>query len=132
MTLTQWAGLFGAVVVIAIVARLLRLSESRLSTTAAARAHAERLLAGFVSGRALVSEDASCALVAGNGTIAVLVRDGPQVRAGRLVPPLRLGEAVEGVAVRTGAGLFGSVTLRGVIVEDIRALEASVPPLAVH
>lgn len=132
MTPTQWAGLIGAIVMIAVVARLLRLSESRLSTPATARAHAERLLAGFVSGHALISEDASCALVAGNGTVAVLVRDKHRVRAGRMVPPLRLGEAVEGVAVRTGAGLFGSVVLRGVLVEDVRALEASVPPLTVH
>lgn len=131
MTLTQWAGLIGAIVMIAVVARLLRLSESRLSAPATARAHAERLLVGFVSGRALLSEDASCALIAGNGTVAVLVRDGARVRAGRLVPPLRIGEAVEGVAVRTGE-LFGSVVLRGVIAEDVRALEASVPPLVVH
>ncbi|HWK34787.1 hypothetical protein, partial [Sphingomonas sp.] len=93
--------------------------------------HAEALLAGFEGGRVLVSEDGRAALVAGNGTVAVLKRHGARVAARRLVPPLRLREAVEGVTVDTGERQFGPVTLTGVIADDIRALEAS-PTATVH
>jgi hypothetical protein len=125
MSWTVLAGSLAAVLALAGLARLLKLGESRIDDPALARAHAEELLVGFEAGRVLLSEDGRAALVAGNGTVAALKRHGAQVAARRLVPPLRMREAVEGVTIETGERLFGSVTLTGVIASDIQALEAS-------
>lgn len=125
MSWTVLAGSLAAVLALAGFARWLRLGESRLDDPARAREHAEALLAGFEAGRVLLSEDGRAALVAGNGTIAVLKRHGARVAARRLVPPLRIREAVEGITVDTGERWFGPVTLTGVIADDVRGLEAS-------
>jgi hypothetical protein len=121
----QLGGSIVAILLLAGVARLLRLGESRISTEADARRIAEEMLAGFDARAALVSEDGGAALVAGDGAIAVLKRHGAQVAARRLVPPLRIHTAVEGVTVETGERLFGSVTLLGVVDSQVRGLEAS-------
>jgi hypothetical protein len=121
----QLAGSIVAIRVLAGVARLLRLGESRIGTAEDARRIAEEMLAGFDAHAALVSQDGGAALVAGNGAIAVLKRHGAQVAARRLLPPLRFHPAVEGVTVETGERLFGSVTLLGVVDSDVRGLEAS-------
>ena len=42
----------------------------------------------------------------------------------RLVPPLRVREAVEGATVETGEKLFGPVTLFGITSDQVRGLEA--------
>jgi uncharacterized protein involved in type VI secretion and phage assembly len=110
---------------LAAVARLLRLGESRIGDADQARRIAEDMLAGFEARRALVSGDGNAAIVAGNGTIAVLKRHGAQVAARRLLPPLVLRPAVEGVQVETGERLFGAITLLGVVEDDVRGLEAS-------
>ena len=65
------------------------------------------------------------ALVAGNGALALLKRHGAQVAARRLIAPLYLKTAVEGVTVATGERLFGDVTLLDVVESDVRGLEAS-------
>lgn len=114
------AGVLG----LALVARLLRLGESRIASADDAAERAESLLAGFEARRAIVSRDGNAALVAGNGTVAVLKRHGAQVAARRLVPPLRLIDIPEGVRVETGEKLFGAVTLIGIYPDDARALEA--------
>lgn len=114
------AGVLG----LALVARLLRLGESRIASADDAAERAESLLAGFEARRAIVSRDGNAALVAGNGTVAVLKRHGAQVAARRLVPPLRLIDIPEGVRVETGERLFGAVTLIGIYPDDARALEA--------
>ncbi|MEO9129844.1 MAG: hypothetical protein ABI240_01415 [Sphingomonas sp.] len=121
----QLAGSIVAIMVLAGVARLLRLGESRIATAADAQRIAEEMLAGFDAHAALVSQDGGAALVAGNGAIAVLKRHGAKVAARRLLPPLRVHPAIEGVTVETGERLFGSVTLLGVIDSDVRGLEAS-------
>lgn len=121
----QLAGSIVAILVLAGVARMLRLGESRINTAEDARRIAEEMLAGFDAHAALVSQDGGAALVAGNGAIAVLKRHGAQVAARRLLPPLRVHPAVEGVTVETGERLFGSVTLHGVVDSDVRGLEAS-------
>jgi hypothetical protein len=113
-------------VVLALVARWLRLGEARLSSAPKAREMAEEMLAGFVAHDALLGTDGNAALVAGNGAIAVLKRNGAKVAAGRLVPPLRVTGAIEGVRVETGERMFGSLLLFGVVEDDVRALEASV------
>lgn len=115
------------VLALALVARWLRLGESRIASAAQARETAEQTLAGFVARGsdegALLGTDGNAALVAGNGTIALLKRHGAKVAARRLIAPLRLAQAVEGVQVETGERLFGSVLLFGVTDAQVRALE---------
>ena len=113
-----------AILALAGVARLLKLGQSRIASEDDARRFAEEALAGFEGGRALVSGDGGAALVAGRGTIAVLKRHGAQVAVRRLVPPLRVYEAVEGATVQTGERLFGPVVLFGVTTDQVRGLEA--------
>lgn len=134
----NWAQLGGSLVAIlalAGVARLLKLGEARISDAAKAREIAEDMLAGFESRTAIVGTDGKAALVLGTfgrgapgapgGAIAVLKRHGAKVAARRLLPPLGLSTAVEGVFVETGERLFGRVLLFGVVEADVRALEAS-------
>lgn len=124
MDWVQIAGSLAAILALAGFARLLKLGESRISDAATARQMAEEMLAGFVAHDAVVSTDGSAALVAGNGAVAVLKRHGAKVAARRLVPPLRLREAVEGVTIETGERMFGPILLFGVIADDVRRLEA--------
>ncbi|CAN5387468.1 hypothetical protein BH10PSE14_BH10PSE14_36070 [soil metagenome] len=124
MNWLQLGGSIVAILLLAGVARMLRLGESRISSAADARRFAEEALAGFEARHALVGQDGNAALVAGNGTIAVLKRHGAQVAVRRLLPPLRIREAVEGVTVETGERLFGAVTLLGVLPVDVEVLEA--------
>ena len=125
MSWVQLGGSLAAVLALAFVARLLRLGESRITSKAQARELAEDMLAGFEAHDALISRDGGAALVAGNGAIALLKRHGAQVAARRLIPPLRLRTAVEGVTVMSGERLFGDVTLLDVVESDVRGLEAS-------
>ncbi len=125
MNWIQLGGSIVAILVLAGVARALRLGESRIGDDAAARRFAEEILAGFDAGSALVSTDGGAAIVAGNGTIAILKRHGAHVAARRLTAPLPIAPAVEGVTIRTGERMFGDVTLLGVIEPDVRRLEAS-------
>ena len=115
------AGVLG----LALVARWLRLGESRISSEAQARETAEQMLAGFIAHAALLGTDGSAALVAGNGSVAILKRHGAKIAARRLIAPLRLTQAIEGVRVETGERLFGGVLLFGVTDVDVRALEDS-------
>lgn len=124
MSYTQLAISIIGVLGLAWVARLLRLGESRISGPEDAARMAEALLAGFEAQRAVVSKDGNAALVAGNGTVAVLKRHGAKVAARRLLPPLKLTDIPEGVRVDTGERLFGQVTLIGIYPDDARALAA--------
>lgn len=128
----QLGGSVAAILALAGIARLLRLGESRIDSPAKAIEFAEHALVGFHGERAIVSEDGGAALVAGNGTIAVLKRHGAKVAVRRLLPPLKLREAIEGVSVETGETLFGAVTLRGVLVAEVRALGGEVVLRTVH
>ncbi|RDE05041.1 hypothetical protein DVW87_14830 [Sphingomonas aracearum] len=123
MTAAQIAAALLALAGLLAIARARRVAEVRLSTPAEARARAEELLAGFEGRAALVGADGRAALVAGDGVVAVLHRRGLKLAAYRLLPPLDVVAAVEGVAVRTGTAL-GEVTLLGVIEPDVRAAEA--------
>lgn len=135
MNLVQLGYSLAGVALLALIARWLRLGESRISSVAQAREAAEDMLAGFVAQDAVIGTDGNAALVAGTfgrgapgmrgGAIAVLKRHGAKVAARRLIPPLQLSQAVEGVRVETGERLFGDVLLFGVVLEDVRALEAS-------
>lgn len=120
----QLGGSLAAVLALSGLAYLLKLGGMRLDNADRARAIAEDMLVGFHAREALVSEDGGAALVAGNGAIAVLKRHGARVAARRMIPPLSVREAVEGVTIATGE-MFGAVTLTGVIVDDVRRLEAS-------
>jgi hypothetical protein len=125
MSWVQLGGSLAAVLMLGWIARLLRLGESRIASKAQARELAEAMLAGFEAHDALVSRDGGAALVAGNGALALLKRHGAQVAARRLLVPLRLRIAVEGVTVMTGERLFGDVTLFDVVESDVRGLEQS-------
>ena len=123
----SWTMIFASLLGIAglvLVARLLRLGESPIGGPDEACRIAEEMLAGFIARRALVSKDGRVALVGGNGTIAVLKRHGAHVAARRLVPPIVMYPAVEGVTIETGERMFGSLTLFGVVIDDVRRLEA--------
>lgn len=109
---------------LALIARLLRLGEGKIANEDEACRIAEEMLAGFEARRAIVSKDGDAALVGGNGTVAVLKRHGAKVAARRLVPPLAIRDAPEGVTIDTGERLFGSVTLMNVFPDDARALAA--------
>jgi hypothetical protein len=122
---TQIGGSLLAILMLAGVARMLRLGDARIGDADRAREMAEDMLAGFEARAAIVGTDGNAALVLGNGTIAVLKRHGAKVAARRLLPPLQLFTAVEGVEVATGERLFGRVLLFGVLEADVRALEAS-------
>lgn len=124
MSWTQLGGSLAAILVLAWIARMLKLGESRISDATVAAEFAEGALAGFRAGRAIVGTDGAAALVAGDTGIAVLKRHGARVAVRRLVPPLPLRVAVEGVTVHTGERLFGDVTLFGVTEGEVRALEA--------
>ncbi|THD36136.1 MAG: hypothetical protein E7773_09410 [Sphingomonas sp.] len=122
--IVQLVGSVIAIFALAGVARMLKLGQSRIANEDDARRFAEEALAGFEGGRALVSGDGGAALVAGRGAIAVLKRHGAQVAVRRLVPPLRIYEAVEGATVQTGEKLFGPVVLFGITADEVRGLEA--------
>ncbi|MFA5965913.1 MAG: hypothetical protein WC804_18000 [Sphingomonas sp.] len=124
MNWLQLGGSIVAILILAGVARMLRLGESKIASAADARRLAEEALVGFEARHALVGQDGNAALVAGNGAIAVLKRHGAQVAVRRLLPPLRFREAVEGVTIETGERLFGAVTLLGVLPVDVEVLEA--------
>jgi len=125
MNWTQLGGSLLAILALAGFARMLRLGDARIGDAARARDMAEEMLAGFDARAAIVGTDGNAALVLGNGTIAVLKRHGAKVAARRLLPPLQLFTAVEGVEIATGERLFGRVLLFGVLESDVRALEAS-------
>lgn len=125
MSWSQIGYSLAAIALLAWFARRLRLNESRIATPAQARQMAEEMLAGFQAHAALVSTDGSAAIVAGNGAMAVLTRRGAKVAVRRMLVPLALEPAIEGVKVATGERAFGPVTLFGVVAEDVRGLEAS-------
>ncbi|MBN2970504.1 hypothetical protein JW805_00550 [Roseomonas aeriglobus] len=124
MTLTQLGGSLVAVLLLAWIARWLRLGESKITDATTAAKFAQNALAGFHAGRAVVGTDGAAALVAGDTGIAVVKRHGAKVAVRRLIPPLHLRVSVEGVTVETGERLFGAVTLFGVTEIEVRALEA--------
>lgn len=124
MNWVQIGGSLMAILALAGFARWLKLGESRIADEPTARRFAEEALAGFVAGPALVAPNGEAALVAGGGAVAVLKRHGANVAVRRLIPPLHLTEAIEGVTVETGERMFGAVTLHGVVGDEVRALEA--------
>ena len=126
MDLTQLGLSVAGVLGLALVARWMRLGEARISSKAQARETAEQTLAGFVAHGAVIGTDGNAALVAGNGALALLKRHGAKVAARRLIAPLRLTQAIEGVRVETGERQFGAVLLFGVLEADVRAIEDSV------
>lgn len=125
MSWVQLGYSLAGVIGLALVARWLRLGESHIASDAQAREAAEEMLAGFVARGALRGADGNAALVAGDGTLALLKRHGARIAARRLIAPLRLTQAIEGVRVETGERLFGGVVLFGITDGEVRALEAS-------
>ncbi|MDR6848319.1 MAG: hypothetical protein ACRCS5_02840 [Sphingomonas sp.] len=125
MNWTQLGYSLAGVIALALIARWLRLGESRIASVAQARETAEQMLAGFIAHDAVIGTDGGAALVAGNGAVALLKRHGARIAARRLIAPLQLSQGIEGVRIETGERLFGSVLLFGVTDIEVRAIEAS-------
>lgn len=125
MNWTQLGYSLAGVIALALIARWLRLGESRIASVAEARETAEQMLAGFIAHDAVIGTDGGAALVAGNGAVALLKRHGARIAARRLIAPLQLSQGIEGVRIETGERLFGSVLLFGVTDIEVRAIEAS-------
>lgn len=124
----QLGGSLAAILLLAGVARALKLGESRIADAATARRMAEEALVGFEARDAIVSTDGNAALVAGNGAVAVVKRHGAHVAVRRLLPPLAARRTVEGVVIVTGERMFGSVTLHGVTDDQVAALAGPLAP----
>lgn len=124
MNWTQLAGSLVAVLVLAWIARLLKLGESRIADGDTARRMAEEALSGFVARAALVGTNGAAALVLGTDGIALLKRHGAKVAVRRLGRPLWRRPSPEGVTIETGERMFGPVLLYGVLPEDVDRLEA--------
>ena len=125
MDLYQLGGSLLAILALAGIARWLRLGESRIDSPATACRFAEEALVAFKARAALVGTDGAGAVVVGSTGLALVKRHGAQVAVRRLVAPLRLTEAVEGVTIDSGERMFGTVTLFGVLADEVRRLEAS-------
>ena len=125
MNWTQLGYSLAGVIALALIARWLRLGESRIASVAQARETAEQMLAGFIAHDAVIGTDGGAALVAGNGAVALLKRHGARIAARRLIAPLQLSQGIDGVRIETGERLFGSVLLFGVTDIEVRAIEAS-------
>ncbi|WP_315762834.1 hypothetical protein [Sphingomonas sp. Y38-1Y] len=132
MSWTLLAGSLAAVVALAAIARRLRLGESNIADPETAMALAEAHLVGFHARHALVGGNGEGALVAGNGTLALLKRHGARVAVRRMVAPLTLSPAVEGVAIDSGEAMFGRVALFGVTDDQVREVEALANRPTVH
>lgn len=120
----QIGGSLVAILALAWIARWLKLGESRIDSAETACRMAEEALVAFEARAAVVGTDGAAAVVAGSTGIALLKRHGAQVAVRRLIPPLSLREAVEGVTIDSGERWFGSITLFGVLADEVRRLEA--------
>jgi hypothetical protein len=124
MNWTQLGGSLAAILVLAWIARLLKLGESRNADFDTALRMAEEALRGFVARAALVGTNGAAALVLGTDGIALLKRHGAKVAVRRLGRPLWRRPSPEGVTIETGERMFGPVLLYGVLPEDVDRLEA--------
>jgi hypothetical protein len=129
---TLIAGSIAAVLALAAIARRARLGAVDIADPETAMALAEANLVGFHARHALVGGNGEGALVAGNGTLALLKRNGARVAVRRMVPPLALAPAVEGVAVDSGEAAFGRIALFGVTDDQVREVEALAARPTVH
>ena len=124
MNWTQLGGSLIAVLVLAWIARLLKLGESRIADAETAKRMAEEALGDFVPRAALVGTNGAAALVLGTDGIALLKRHGAKVAVRRLGRPLWRRPSPEGVTIESGERMFGPVLLYGVLPEDVDRLEA--------
>jgi hypothetical protein len=112
--LTLFLASLAAVLVLALVARLLRLGGGSIADAAEAMREAEAQLPGFDADRALVGSDGQAALVHGrDGSVALLKMHGTRVAARRLVAPA-IRRTDSGLLVASGERRFGDVLVRGV------------------
>lgn len=108
-------GSLAAVLILALVARLLKLGGGAIGDADAAMCAAEEMFSGFEAERAVVGSDGQAALVHGrDGSVAVLKMHGAQVAGRRLHPPVSFEDTSEGLHVATGERRFGTVLIRGV------------------
>src|SRR4051812_44994166 len=114
MNWVQVGGSLAAILLLALVSRLLKLGESRIPDEAAAKRMAEDALSGFVARAALVDANGAAALVLGSDDIALVKRHGAKVAVRRMQRPLWRRASAEGVTIETGERMFGAVMLFGI------------------
>lgn len=103
-----------AILLLALVARLLRLGGARIASEGQAMAEAEAILSGFDAKNAVVSSDGQAAVVRGaDDSMALLKVHGARIVGRRVVSP-RTEAGADGVRVESGEALFGAVLIRGV------------------
>ncbi|EGI54826.1 hypothetical protein SUS17_2346 [Sphingomonas sp. S17] len=102
---------------------LRRRRDRRVGSPEEVAAAAEAALSGFIVSGAVVGADGQGALaVATDGRVAAIKRQG-RMLAVREIPWTRVRSTAEGIIAEV-EGRFGSVTLAGVDVLDIRRLKA--------
>ncbi|MGN6268397.1 MAG: hypothetical protein ACTHM0_00715 [Sphingomonas sp.] len=129
MNWLQLAASLAAILILAGLAWALKLGragfEGSIDTPEQAIEAAEQALAGFHAIGALIGDDRAAALVAGaHGRVAVIKRHGARL-AVREVRWDRVRATYAGMLVETGDRRFGSVTVAGIDVLDVRRLAPS-------
>ena len=113
--LTIFGGSIVAVLVLALLARLLGLGGARIGSAEEARAAAEAMIPGFEGGAVMIGSDGKAALVRGGaGDAALLKIHGARIAARHLRAPLAGTPAPDGLAFDSGDARFGTVVLKGV------------------
>ena len=113
LTLLILGGSVAAVLALVLIAWWLGLGGAEIVGEAEARLTAEETCYGFEAEQAFLSTDRRAALVRGaDGSFVLLKVHGANLAARRLVPPLQIGPAADGVTVTTGERMFGDVRLR--------------------
>jgi hypothetical protein len=103
-----------AILMLAGVARLLRLGGGGIASETEATEQAEALLPGFEAERATVGSDGQAALVRGrDGSLALLKLHGVHVAARHLPAGSPVTTTAEGLRIDTGERRFGAVLVRG-------------------
>ena len=110
-----FGGSIAAVLVLALISRLLGLGGGRIAGAEEARAAAEGMIPGFDAGEALLGSDGKAALVHGKRVDAALLKlHGARVAVRHLHVPLISETTPEGLRIDSGDRRFGTVLLRGV------------------
>jgi hypothetical protein len=105
----------GAILALALIAKLLKLGGGRIGGEDEAMRAAEDILSGFEADRATVASDGQAAIVHGrDGSVALLKVHGARIAGRRLAAPVDATATGEGLRVVSGEARFGTVLLRGV------------------
>jgi len=113
--LAIFGGSIVAVLVLALLARLLGLGGARIGSAEEAGAAAEAMISGFEGGAVALGSDGRAALVHGGAADAALLKvHGARIAARHLRAPFVSAPASGGLAIDSGDARFGTVVLKGV------------------